>query len=175
MKIVWKEFEKPIALDIRSIKHKDNINEAHKLFLKINDSNSNNINQDDVKLFNEIVSLIDAEKASDLNNEYYANINYANTIFYLISDKAINGAYFRLEDGRQIGPITSVNMLFEQAGDGAIILSYGVQTEAAAWGSPRRSFTRAAFAKIKDEKAARCVVKPVDHLAQVLLTNQEKT
>lgn len=180
MKIVWKDFDSPISLDTRKLKHKDNFHKVYELFFRLDSDVNNKDNTaqpDDVALYNDIISLIKEESQEDSNKQYYNTIENAFCLFGLISNRATNGAHFRLEDGRQIGPITNLNMLFEQAGDDAIILSYGVQTEAVPKDSPRRSFAKVAFAKIKEARAAkdiRSVVQVTEHLTQILLNNQEK-
>lgn len=176
MKIVWKDFKEPIFLDSINFKHKNNFNKACELFIKIDSKNSDVIDQDDVTAYRDMIALIEEESQHSWNDRYYSSIKDAFDLYGLISDRATNGAHFRLEDGRQIGPITNLDMLFEQAGDDAIILAYGVQTEAIPNNSPRRSFTKAALAKIRETKSAKnteSTVQVAERLTQVLL-NQEK-
>jgi hypothetical protein len=154
MKIVWKDFNLPISLDARNLKQRDNFYKINEIFLKIDCDNNNIMNQDDIALCSEMLELIAAEYRDGANQKYYASIEDCFDLYRLITNKAAGGVHFRLEDGRQIGPITSLNMLFEQAGDDAIILSYGVQTGGIPTDSPRRSFTKAALSKIRKNKYA---------------------
>lgn len=172
MKIVWKDFTKEVVLDYVQLKRVNYTEKISALFEEIGLDVA--MADSDISKHHSMEELIAHEASHPQNEEYMTNICAALKLWHLIHDSAKLGVHFRLEDGRQIGPIKTPNTLLEQAGDGAILLSYGVEVDQPirATGSKshkgRRSFTKEALQELRDKQAqsARAITAASATLAQ---------
>lgn len=141
MKIVWTEFDPKISLDNLYIKKIDHNKEIEQLYSEIADTDSS----DEAVLKHEkIIALQRDELNHPDNQDYMRACRNAVNLFGIINDSASN-VYFRLEDGRQIGPIKSVDAFLQVYG-GAQILSWGIES------LPRRAGSHISFSKEAPEE-----------------------